>query len=215
LGLDSDNDRSVAAVLLAAGAGSRLGGRPKSLLEINGRPLIRQLLEAFSGAGIGELVVVLGHYAEKILPVIADLPVKIVINPTPQLGLVSSQRFGLASLSGESKAVLMALADQPLIEARDIVDLLAFWKRQHHQADVVFPQVDGQRGNPVVLSALAREQILAAEEQVGCRDWQRNNPARTVPFLCANENYLVDLDTEADLIALRRSTGKSLQWPAD
>ena len=57
---------TVGAVLLAAGAGSRLGHRPKSLLELGGVPLIVRQLVALSGAGVDELVVVLGHHAEAI-----------------------------------------------------------------------------------------------------------------------------------------------------
>lgn len=211
---DDEKEFSAAAVLLAAGAGSRLGGRPKSLLQVNGQPLIRRLLAAFSAAGIDEIVIVLGHYSEQIAPVIADLTAKIVLNPAPQDGLVSSQRLGLASLSGRADAVLMALADQPLIDAGDIAGLLEFWQVNRRSADVVYPQVQGQRGNPVVLSAAAREQILSDGEQVGCRDWQRANAGRTMPFATSNRHYRVDLDTEADLVALQRETGWSLQWPA-
>ena len=57
---------AVGAVLLAAGSGSRMGQRPKSLLELGGVPLIRRQLIALSGAGMDEVVVVLGHYAERI-----------------------------------------------------------------------------------------------------------------------------------------------------
>src|SRR5262249_38729365 len=57
---------TIGAVLLAAGAGARLGGRPKALLELGGVPLIMRQLIALSGAGIDELVVVLGHHADAI-----------------------------------------------------------------------------------------------------------------------------------------------------
>jgi len=209
-----DDQLSVAAVLLAAGAGSRLGGRAKSLLEIDGVPLIQRLLAAFSGAGISEIVVVLGHYSDQITPVLANFPVELVINPNPQAGLISSQRHGLAGLAGRADAVLMALADQPLITADDISELLAFWKTKRQVADVVFPKVNGQRGNPVVLSASAREQILAGDDELGCRAWQQAHPTRTIPFVSANEHYRVDLDTEADVAQLQRESGLSLRWPA-
>jgi molybdenum cofactor cytidylyltransferase len=57
---------SVGAVLLAAGAGTRLGGRPKALLELGGVPLILRQLIALSGAGVDEVVVVLGHHADAV-----------------------------------------------------------------------------------------------------------------------------------------------------
>ncbi|NBS96920.1 MAG: nucleotidyltransferase family protein, partial [Betaproteobacteria bacterium] len=101
----------IGAVLLAAGSGSRMGHRPKSLLELGGVPLIRRQLIALSGAGVDEVVVVLGHYAKEIEPVIQTFPVTIVHNPDPDQGQVSSQRLGLAALGGKLDAVIVALAD--------------------------------------------------------------------------------------------------------
>jgi molybdenum cofactor cytidylyltransferase len=66
------NRLSLGAVVLAAGQGSRLGHRPKSLIELAGIPLIRRQLIALSGAGVDQLVVVLGHYATQIRPFIED-----------------------------------------------------------------------------------------------------------------------------------------------
>ena len=60
----------VGAVLLAAGQATRMGNRPKSLLQLGGVPLIRRQLIALSGAGVDEVVVVLGHYADDIEPLL-------------------------------------------------------------------------------------------------------------------------------------------------
>ena len=102
--------QGVGAVLLAAGSGSRIGTRPKSLLELGGVPLIRRQLGALSGAGVDEVVVVLGHHAEAIAPALQALAVTIVRNPRPDDGQVSSQRIGLAALTGRLDAVIVALA---------------------------------------------------------------------------------------------------------
>ena len=114
---------AVGAVLLAAGSGSRIGHKPKSLLELGGVPLIRRQLIALSGAGVDEVVVVLGHHAELIEPVVQDFPVTLVRNLSPDDGQVSSQRLGLGALTGKLDAVIVALADQPLINAQDITAL--------------------------------------------------------------------------------------------
>ena len=74
----------VGAVLLAAGSGSRMGHRPKSLLELGGVPLIRRQLIALSGAGVDEVVVVLGHYADRIEEAVKEFPVTLVRNPDPE-----------------------------------------------------------------------------------------------------------------------------------
>ena len=101
---------SLAAVLMAAGAGARMGQRPKSLLELDGMPLICRQIMALRQAGVSELVLVLGHHAKSIEAAVKALNLSIVINPDPDAGPVGSQRLGLQSLSGHSDAVLMALA---------------------------------------------------------------------------------------------------------
>jgi molybdenum cofactor cytidylyltransferase len=204
----------VGAVLLAAGSGSRIGHRPKSLLELGGVPLIRRQLIALSGAGVDEVVVVLGHHAELIEPVVQDFPVTVVRNLSPDDGQVSSQRLGLAALTGKLDAVIVALADQPLINAQDITALIGAYKKRPEGASVVFPRVGGERGNPVIFSAEVREQILAGEANVGCRQWQGAHPEAVAPFDTDNRRYRVDIDTEDDLERFVRDTGHLLRWPA-
>ncbi len=136
---------------------------PRCLLELGGVPLIRRQLIALSGAGVDELVVVLGHYADQIEPAVQDFPVTLVRNPDPDAGQVSSLRLGLQALSPKIDAVLVALADQPLINSQDINDLIGAYKKRPEGAQVVQPTVDGQPGNPVMFSGDVREQILAGE----------------------------------------------------
>jgi CTP:molybdopterin cytidylyltransferase MocA len=204
----------VGAVLLAAGSGSRMGHKPKSLLELGGVPLIRRQLIALSGAGVDEVVVVLGHHAELIEPVVQTFPVTLVRNPNPDDGQVSSQRLGLAALGGKLDAVIVALADQPLINAQDITALIGAFKKRPEGTSVVFPQVNGERGNPVMFSNEVREQILAGAANVGCRQWQAANAQAVAPFVTDNRRYRVDVDTPEDLEAFTRDTGHVLRWPA-
>jgi molybdenum cofactor cytidylyltransferase len=203
----------VGAVLLAAGSGSRMGHKPKSLLELGGVPLIRRQLIALSGAGVDEVVVVLGHHAELIEPVVQTFPVTLVRNLQPDDGQVSSLRLGLAALSGKLDAVIVALADQPLINAQDISALIGAFKKRPEGASVVFPEVGGERGNPVVFSNEVREQILAGAANVGCRQWQATNPQAVAPFVTDNRRYRVDVDTPEDLEAFAQTTGHVLRWP--
>jgi molybdenum cofactor cytidylyltransferase len=205
---------AVGAVLLAAGSGSRIGHKPKSLLELGGVPLIRRQLIALSGAGVDEVVVVLGHHAELIEPVVQDFPVTLVRNLSPDDGQVSSQRLGLGALTGKLDAVIVALADQPLINAQDITALIGAWKKRPEGAAVVFPRVGAERGNPVIFSAEVLAQILAGEADVGCRQWQAAHPEAVAPFDTDNRRYRVDIDTLDDLERFARDTGHALRWPA-
>lgn len=209
-----DRRVTVGAVLLAAGAGSRLGGRPKCLLELDGVPLIRRALRALSGAGVDEVAVVLGHHADLVEPVVRDVPVTLVRNPRPDDGPVSSQRLGLAALSGRLDAVLVALADQPLLEAGDITALIGAWQKRPEGVQVVQPWVDGARANPAIFSAAVRGQILAGGPDVGCRQWQGAHPQAVQAWASDNRRYRVDIDTPEDLERVERETGQLLRWPA-
>ncbi len=205
---------TIGAVLLAAGAGRRMGGRPKALLELGGVPLVLRQLIALSDAGVDELVIVLGHHAQHILPVIEHFPLGVVYNPRPEEGQVSSQRLGLAALNPGLDAVLVALADQPLINAEDITSLIGAFKKRPEGTAVVVPRVAGEPGNPVIFSAAVREQLLAAEGTVGCRQWRAAHSQAVHHFDTDSRRFLLDVDTLEDLKRFERQTGHALRWPA-
>ena len=201
-----------AAILLAAVSASRMGHRPKCLIERDGQALIRRSALALLDAGIQELVVVLGHYAQEVGPAVAGLPVTVVVNPNPEQGIISSQRLGLQSLSASCDAVMMCLADQPLIETQDITDLLQAFTQRPSNTDMVYPQVQGQPGNPVALSAAVRVAVLQANDDFGCQTWRQHHRALVHGWPSDNLNYITDLDSQADIAALQQ-IGIYLRWP--
>ena len=203
----------VGAVLLAAGSGSRLGGRPKSLLELGGVPLIRRQLIALSGAGVDEVVVVLGHHADAIEAAVRDFPVTLARNPSPDDGQASSVRIGLQALAGKLDAVIVVLADQPMINAQDITALIGAFKKRG-DASMVVPRVAGEPGNPVIFEAELREQWLAGDVDAACRRWRDANPERVRWFDTDNQRYRVDIDTPEDIARFVERTGHGLRWPA-
>ena len=205
---------SLAAVLMAAGAGARMGQRPKSLLELDGVPLICRQVMALRQAGVSELVLVLGHHAKDIEAAVKALEVAVVINPDPDAGPVGSQRLGLQSLSGQSDAVLMALADQPLLDAADLRQLFQAFQQRLPGSALVYPRVDGQPGNPVIFTAAVRAALLACPPDVGCKQWRQAHTPQVQAFDCHNPHFVQDVDTPEDIAALRRSSGRQLQWPA-
>ena len=201
----------TSAVLLAAGSGSRMGHKPKSLLELNGEPLIRRSARQLLDAGVTQLVVVLGHYAADIEAPLDGLPVHKVYNPDPDQGLVSSQRLGLQALSDNTDTVIMSLADQPLVTTQDIQTLLLAFASS--TKDMLFPFVNGQPGNPVLLSARARADILAGESDYGCKEWRQSHSAHTYKFTSDNSHFVTDLDRPEDIADFAKQHGTKLQWP--
>ncbi len=212
---------AVGAVLLAAGAGSRLGGRPKSLLELDGVPLIRRHVTALADAGVDEVVVVLGHYADAIASVLDDCPVKIVRNLAPDDGQASSLRLGLEALFGKLDAVIVALADQPLIEAKDIAALIdAFVGRgagevgdRCSNGSMTVPRVGGEPGNPVIIDAIVMDEWLRGDINAAGRRWREKNPERVLWFDTDNVHYRVDIDTPQDIEQFAARTNRVLRWP--
>lgn len=211
--LEAAHGFSLAAVLLAAGAGTRMGYKPKSLLELDGVPLIRRQVMALHCAGVTELVVVLGHYASQIAPLLKDLTVTLVANPNPETSPISSQRLGLHSLSGRANAVLMALADQPLIDGQDLQQLIDAFQHRPDGTTLLFPRVQGQPGNPVIFTAAVRKAMLACPAEVGCKQWRLHHTQQVQPFDCDNLHFVQDLDTPEDIEKLRQSSGRQLLWP--
>jgi molybdenum cofactor cytidylyltransferase len=209
---------NIGAVLLAAGAASRMGSRPKCLLELGGVPLVRRQLIALAGADVDEVVVVLGHYAKQVEAAVASSPVTLVRNPAPDDGQASSVRLGLRALSPNLDAVIVALADQPMIDASDITALISAYRHRGDKSMVV-PRVsspDGNwvPGNPVILSADLRQQWLAAEDDGMCRRWRQQHPEQIAWLETDNRHYAMDLDTPEDLKRFETDTGRALVWPS-
>jgi molybdenum cofactor cytidylyltransferase len=201
----------LSAVLLAAGAGARMGHRPKCLLELDGVALVRRLADALVQAGVGETVAVLGHYAQAIEPALAGTAVRCVLNPSPDDGQTSSVLLGLQALSEESDAFMVVLSDQPLIGPPQLRALIRAYLERPAAAEVVQPYVNGLPGNPVLFSQRVRRQILA--QGLGCRQWQAANPDRVYAWHNTDSAYRMDLDTADDLTAMRRKLGRALDWP--
>jgi molybdenum cofactor cytidylyltransferase len=178
--------------------------------------VLRQLI-ALSGAGVDEVVVVLGHHADAVEAAVRQFPITLARNPAPDEGQASSVRIGLQALSPRLDAVIVALADQPLIDAQDITALIGAFKKRGDCAMVV-PRVnrpggEPEPGNPVMFDAALREQWLAGSADLACRRWREQHPQRVRWFDTDNQRYSIDIDTPEDLERFTANTGHALQWP--
>jgi CTP:molybdopterin cytidylyltransferase MocA len=207
----------MAAVMLAAGSATRMGGLPKSLLLCDGQSLIQRQIGAWRAAGITHIVVVVGHYAPAIAAVLQGLSVQVVHNPRPEEGQASSLRVGLqasAQACPHARGYLIGLADQPLITAADITDLLQAHQQRPAGCTFTQAQVAGQPGNPVVFTPEVRDALLAANGEWGGRQWQQAHPEQVFRWANDNAHYTMDLDSPEDVQAFTLRTGRDLVWPA-
>jgi molybdenum cofactor cytidylyltransferase len=203
---------SVGAVLLAAGQGSRMGNQPKALLNLQGVPLINRHLIALSGAGVDEVIVVTGFYHDRVEPSVEQFPVQIMRNPTPENGQPSSVRIGIEAIGTKYDAVIMMLCDQPLVNAEDITSLIAAFKKRLN-GEILIPRFEGQRGNPIIFSRIAVEQMLANDKNMYCRKFIDQNPNLVSYIDVQNDHFTVDIDTIEDIENFNQKTGWSLTLP--
>ena len=207
----------IGALVLAAGAGSRMGHRPKCLLQLDGMSLLERQLQALSLANVTPLWVVLGHHAARIQQeaALARWAAQVVINPAPQDGHVGSLRTGLQVLPSDLDAVLVALADQPLVDAQSIQSLLQAFFQRPAGTQLLRPFVQGLPGNPVVFSALVVSEIFAGDGQMGVKQWQQLHPEGVYRWETPHRPYRLDVDHEDDCRLLKNLTGHTLTWPSD
>jgi len=198
-------------IVLAAGAARRMGGRAKGLIERDGVPLVRRTALALLDAGVDEVVVVTGHEAEAVGAALDRLPVRIAHNADYAAGRTGSLRAGLRALPTDTAVVVVALADQPLLEADDVASLLEAFARRG-AARVVAPRVAGERGHPLIVEHGVCRTILADAADVGVRQWMDAHPAQVAWLDGDNDHYWVDVDEPQDLERIARRYGCQLRW---
>jgi molybdenum cofactor cytidylyltransferase len=185
----------TSAIVLAAGLSSRMG-RNKLLLTFKSKPLIAHAVDTLSVAEVDEVIVVLGHEAEKLREHLEGKPVKLVYNPDYRSGQSTSVRMGVSAVSSRASAILISLADQPLLEPEDINQLVrAFARAKETGKSIVVPFYQGQRGNPVVLDVTHRDSILEVVGDVGCKQVIKRHPERVLVVEMETDHVVRDVDT--------------------
>ena len=158
----------VAALVLAAGQGRRMGGPNKLLAEIGGRSLVRGAAEAALGSRATSVTVVTGHEHQAIEMALEGLAVDFRFNPDYRDGLSTSLRTGIAALSAEADAVLVLLADMPLLTPA-LLDLLIEAFESGRDEPIVVPTSGGRRGNPVLWPRRFFAELMQVEGDTGAR----------------------------------------------
>jgi len=182
----------VAAVVLAAGTSSRMG-RSKLLLPWDDRTVIETIIARLVAARLAEIVVVIGHQADEVVGLLADLPVRLVHNPAYAEGeMLSSLQAGLRVLPATTAACLVVMGDQPMIEGKVIGRILAAYAEG--RGDIVLPVYRGRRGHPVLIGQRFWPDLLALEGGAP-RDVIRRHPDHVIEIQVGTDSILRDIDT--------------------
>lgn len=204
---------SLGAVVLAAGQGSRMGYRPKCLVEIAGVSLIRRQLIALSGAGVDQLVVVLGHYADRIRPLIEDFPITVIdLSAESEFSQKYSVSAGIDALHGKFDAVMVTPSDMPLLGTADYTDLIGAYKKRPKGIQMVRPVFQQGLGNPVIFDYAITDESQDGIEPM-CRNWWNNHQEKCFAWPTENDRFVVDIDTPEDLKILEKRLGRELIYP--
>jgi len=188
----------IAGVVLAAGTSSRLG-RPKQLLDLDGKPLLQHVVESACAAGLDEVVVVLGHAAAEIEPRLS-LPgtARTVINPDYTEGQSTSLRVGLGALGPDVEAAVIVLGDQPGLSSDLVRRVVREWRTSG--APVLRPLFRGAPGHPVVAGRAAWVAFMGAAGDEGARGVM---PGLEVAEVELGLDPLADIDTWDDYRSVR------------
>ncbi|MER5630429.1 nucleotidyltransferase family protein [Streptomyces nitrosporeus] len=193
-------DPVVAGVVLAAGGGRRLGGRPKALLVHHGRPLVEHAARALRDGGCGPVHVVLGAAAGEVRATAGLAGYGVTVNPAWEEGMGSSLRAGLAALAGTDgpvDAALVVLVDQPGIGARAVARVRSAYRDRMTLAAGAY---GGERGHPVLFGAGRWEGVAeAAVGDQGARAYLRAHRDALTLVECGDVAQAFDIDTPGDL----------------
>lgn len=194
----------VGAVVLAAGGSTRLG-HPKQLVTLDGRPLVARAAAAALGAGAEPVVVVLGAHADAVRAALGGLAVHPVAHPGWAGGLGSSLGCGVAALAERAPAadaVLVTLADQPLVTADDLRRLCDAWaSAADRDAAIVAAAYADTVGVPAVFGRAHLAALRDLPQGAGAGGLLRAAGDRVVRVPVPGA--AVDVDTPADLARLR------------
>jgi molybdenum cofactor cytidylyltransferase len=194
----------LASIVLAAGGSSRFGPENKLTARIDGRPLVRRVVDVVSDATGGEIVVVTGEDAPAIAAVLSGLAVRFVANPNWRTGLSSSIAAGVAALGADVDGAFIVPGDMPFLSA-DLLRSLASAFACAKTRPIVYPAtLSGAQRNPVLWPRRFFPELMALSGPGGAKQLLQDAKAEAVAVAFADEWAFADVDTPADLEAAQR-----------
>jgi molybdenum cofactor cytidylyltransferase len=184
----------ISAIVLAAGEGTRFGGT-KQVAELRGKPLAQYAIDAATQAGVDEIVVVLGHDADRVRASLRLGSARSVANPAYASGIASSLAAGLAHADAASEAAIVLLADQPGITAQHLRELLdAYAARRSPIVRLAFRSGPG----PALVARELWGDLRRLEGDIGARALMERRP-ELVENVDVGGDAPVDVDHPEDL----------------
>jgi molybdenum cofactor cytidylyltransferase len=199
----TDGNRNVAAIILAAGRSTRMGGPNKLLAELGGKTLVRIVTEQALVSKAKGVIVVTGHQAEQVEKALQGLNVKFVRNPDFAQGLAGSVKAGVAAVPDSADGAVICLGDMPLIDAHLIDRLIEAFAPDRGNL-IAVPVSDGRRGNPVLWSRRFFNELMTLDGDIGARHLIAKHSEAVAEVPVEGHGAFLDIDTPQALAAAQR-----------
>jgi molybdenum cofactor cytidylyltransferase len=201
---EAEGERKIAAIVLAAGRSTRMGGPNKLLAELEGKKLVRIVAEQALASNASEVIVVTGHQAELVEQALAGLDVRFVRNPDFAGGLASSVKAGIAAVSKRADGAVVCLGDMPMVSSAMLDDLIEAFAPDRGNL-IVVPVAEGRRGNPVLWSRRFFQELMTLDGDIGARHLIAKHAEAVAEVPVEGDGAFLDIDTPQALEAARRS----------
>lgn len=190
------------ALILAAGASSRMRGADKLAEEIDGEALLRRTARTALASDAAETLVVLGAWAERRAALLSGLPLRCLVNQNWAAGMGGSIAAGIAALPKGAAGVMILLADMPEITPDLLNRMIAGFAGEEQR--IVVPQTsDGLRGNPVIFGSDHFPALGALTGERGAKSIIETNSTAILPVHAQKTAIRTDLDTPEEWAAWR------------
>ncbi|WP_445489075.1 NTP transferase domain-containing protein [Rhodopseudomonas sp. RCAM05734] len=203
LPVGTDGNRNVAAIVLAAGRSTRMGGPNKLLADLGGKPLVRIVAEQAVASKASSVIVVTGHQADLVEQALAGLNVSFVRNPDFAAGLASSVKAGIKAVPADADGAVVCLGDMPLIDTL-LIDRMIEAFAPDRGSLIAVPVSDGRRGNPVLWSRRFFGELMTLDGDVGARHLIMKHAEAVTEVPVEGHAAFLDIDTPQALAEARR-----------
>jgi molybdenum cofactor cytidylyltransferase len=185
----------LAAVILAAGASSRMG-QPKQLLRFRGTTLLRRAIDTALAVPADQVIVVLGHAADQLLPEVRAAGATVVLNDQWMDGVSTSLRGGLSAVSSEARGVFIYPADMPLVTPEALRELAR--RQQVSGRPAAMTEAGGVRGVPVFITRSLFPALMIQEGDIGGAQYLRAHPESVEAVRFDDADLMRDVDRPED-----------------
>lgn len=186
-------EKKLAALIVAAGFSSRMQ-MFKPLLPMRNTTVIECTIDSFIDAGVEEIIVVIGHNADLLKPVLEQKNIKWVYNPNYEEGMYTSIKVGVEEIGTDFEGFFMMPADIPFVKSETIRMVADAFNTSDYS--IVYPVFSGRRGHPPIISTSLSHDILTYDGTGGLKTLLGRFQEFAFHLNVSDEGILVDLDTQ-------------------